>query len=78
MAHIDTYNYFNGELRLSRHGARRGGDVLMHVPTGRQLTLHPSNVRATMRVAERLQRAGVFSRIAYEGFKSLNEGCSPR
>lgn len=44
MAHIDTYNYLNGELRLSIHGARRGGNVLMHTPTGRQTKVYDTAV----------------------------------
>lgn len=37
MTIIDTTLYANGALRLSRHGAGRGGTVLMHVPSGKQI-----------------------------------------
>lgn len=34
---IDTYTYADGALRLTRHGDKAGGTVLMHVPSGTQL-----------------------------------------
>lgn len=36
MTHIDISNYANGRLRLSRHGANRGGNVFMNLVTGEQ------------------------------------------
>jgi hypothetical protein len=36
MTIIDTTLYADGALRLSRHGAGRGGNVLMHVASGQQ------------------------------------------
>lgn len=39
MAHIDITLYANGALRLSRHGKGRGGNVLMHVASGRQVNV---------------------------------------
>lgn len=33
MTIIDTTNYLNGTLRLSRHGRGRGGNILMHIGT---------------------------------------------
>jgi hypothetical protein len=57
MTIIDTTLYANGALRLSRHGAGRGGNVLVHVASGRQVQLtdvtadevdrtltHPANI----------------------------------
>jgi hypothetical protein len=42
MTIIDTTLYCNGELRLARHGAGRGGTVLVHTATGKQFTV-PDN-----------------------------------
>jgi hypothetical protein len=39
MTIIDTTLYCNGELRLARHGAGRGGNVLVHVPSGDAIAL---------------------------------------
>lgn len=39
MTIIDTTLYANGALRLSRHGAGRGGNVLTLVATGESLEL---------------------------------------
>ncbi len=39
MPTFDTYLYANGALRLTRHGDRAGGTVLMHVPSGQQFTV---------------------------------------
>lgn len=39
MTIIDTTLYADGALRLSRHGAGRGGNVLMHVKSHRQIEL---------------------------------------
>lgn len=35
MADIDTYLFANGQLRLSIHGAKRGGNVLVYEHDGR-------------------------------------------
>jgi len=39
MTIIDTTLYLDGQLRLARHGAGRGGNVLTHVESGDQLSL---------------------------------------
>jgi hypothetical protein len=39
MTIIDTTLYANGALRLSRHGAGRGGNVLMHIASGAQCVI---------------------------------------
>lgn len=39
MTIIDTTLYANGALRLSRHGAGRGGTVLHLIETGEQLDI---------------------------------------
>jgi hypothetical protein len=43
MTIIDTTLYANGALRLSRHGAGRGGNVLVHVPSGKQLQIEDAD-----------------------------------
>lgn len=43
MAHIDITLYANGALRLTRHGRGRGGNVLMHAPTGEQCDVNDSH-----------------------------------
>jgi hypothetical protein len=42
MTIIDTTLYANGALRLSRHGAGRGGDVLVDTVSGKQIELPPT------------------------------------
>jgi len=44
MTIIDTTNYLNGKLRLSRHGAGTGGNVLLHVESGDTLELSDADV----------------------------------
>lgn len=39
MTIIDTTLYANGALRLSRHGAGKGGNVLVHVASGQQVEI---------------------------------------
>jgi hypothetical protein len=36
---LEPILYANGALRLTRHGAGKGGTVLVHVPTGRQVDI---------------------------------------
>jgi hypothetical protein len=36
MTILEPTLYANGALRLTRHGAGKGGNVLVHIPTGRQ------------------------------------------
>ena len=45
MTIIDTTLYANGALRLSRHGAGKGGNVLTLVSTGEQTTLSDAIVQ---------------------------------
>lgn len=39
MTIVDTTLYANGALRLSRHGAGRGGNILVHTASGQSVDL---------------------------------------
>jgi len=57
MTIIDTTNHLNGTLRLSRHGAGRGGNVLMHVGTNSQCEISDDGVDKLEEVIARDRRA---------------------
>ena len=45
MPYFDTYLYANGALRLTQHGDRAGGTVLMHVGSGAQFNVPDNRTR---------------------------------
>ena len=67
MTIIDTTLYANGALRLSRHGAGKGGDILVHTATGKQLEL-PEDSDAAAIIADELANGygpvAIFNEIA--------------
>lgn len=67
MTLIDTTLYADGALRLSRHGAGKGGDVLAHTATGKQLEL-PDNNEAAAIIADELangyEPVAIFNEVA--------------
>lgn len=74
MTIIDTTLYANGALRLSRHGAGRGGTVLTHVPTGRQFTV-PDNETADL--ADEIEKYAATSYGPESVFNRLARDFSP-
>lgn len=54
MTIIDTTTYCNGELRLAKHGAGKGGNVLLHVPSGRQIELTDAGAANAPRVVHNM------------------------
>ncbi len=46
--------YANGALRLTRHGPRGGGNILMHVPSGRQVEIADAD-KADYRIINMIQ-----------------------
>jgi hypothetical protein len=50
MTILEPILYANGALRLTRHGAGKGGNIFMHVPSGQQ-------VEVSDRVADNIDQA---------------------
>lgn len=58
MTTIDTTLYCDGELRLAKHGAGKGGTVLTHVPSGEQINLPTYDDDAADRAITFMARRG--------------------
>jgi hypothetical protein len=65
MTIIDTAIYANGALRLSRHGAGRGGNVLVHVPTGQQFPIQDTVLPMVVAGIKRSEEIGESSRSIF-------------
>ncbi len=78
MTIIDTTLYCNGELRLARHGAGRGGNVLTLVATGDQISLLDEQETLSVEeiIADYLQRLGYVDRPDYifDSVRKYHEG----
>lgn len=56
MTLLDPILYADGALRLTDHGPRGGGLVLVHVPSGRQIDLPYNAPGAGAQVASMIER----------------------
>ena len=75
MTIIDTTTYLDGQLRLARHGAGRGGTVLTLVETGEQIDVHLEAEPAVIDMLDDYARRGyVSSENVFSGIGNFLEG----
>jgi hypothetical protein len=70
MTIIDTTLYANGALRLSRHGAGKGGNILVHVATDEQFTVHPECLVAVEEMLQSYTERETNARYVFEEVKN--------
>ena len=64
MTIIDTTLYANGALRLSRHGAGRGGNVLTHVPSGEQVSIPDASLHSVIELCSETSEKNAMNLVA--------------
>lgn len=73
MTTIDTTLYADGALRLARHGAGKGGTVLMLTATGEQVDIPDHIERDVVAYVEGDIRLGIGAAVAFNTARSYIE-----